>query len=237
MKKGITVKILIGLIAAIIIIGGIVLVIFLNPDKDENQPTEPKTTQSAPTTEKQEPSRTPEPTETEPQTQAAEPLTKQMLSDILVCYSRTNLFGLYIKEYEYVDNPEQLPASEYSECCLAKGLDTVKEAKALTRQYLSAEITAKHWEMNKNAFLEKDGRLYVGIGARGIPSYSPSSFIIEQEGNRAKVFVDVFDSTTEYIQTENFEVAFENGRWIMVTEPTAAYTKTPYPPYPQDTIW
>ena len=85
MKKGITDRILIGLIAAIIIIGGIVLVIFLNPDKDENQPTEPKTTQSAPTTEKQEPSRTPEPKETEPQTQAAEPLTKQMLSDILVC--------------------------------------------------------------------------------------------------------------------------------------------------------
>ncbi|MGN0539498.1 MAG: hypothetical protein ACI4KI_06545 [Candidatus Fimenecus sp.] len=237
MKKGILVKILIGLIALAIIIGGIVFVIFLKPDKDENQPTEPKTTQSASTTEEQEPARTSEPTETEPQTQAAEPLTKQILSDILVCYSRTNLFGLYIKEYEYVDNPEQLPTSEYSECCLATGLSTVKEAKALTRQYLSDEITAKHWEMNKNAFLEKDGKLYVGTGARGIPSYSPSSLKIEQEGNRAKVFVDVFDSTTEYIQTESFEVAFENGRWIMVTEPVSAYFKTPYPSYPRDTIW
>ncbi|MGN0569802.1 MAG: hypothetical protein ACI4N4_04775 [Candidatus Fimenecus sp.] len=231
MKNGISIKILIIVIALATIVGGVVFIIFLKPDNDEKQPSEEKTTVSSLNTGAQAP------TETEPLTQSAEPLTQQILSDILICYSRTSLFGLYIKEYESVDPPEQFPTSKYSECLLAIGLSSVDEGKVLTRQYLSDEIATKYWERSKDAFLEKDGQLYIGTGARGIPSYSPESFKIEQEGNRAKVLVDVFDSTTEYIQTESFEVAFENGRWIMVTAPTFACFISPRPQYPQDVIW
>lgn len=207
-SKTVQIIILIILIITAILIG----VFLLSKDK---QPSSPK------------------PTELPPQTSAAieEPptvtdapivipdLNKQRAAELVKAYTSSIVFGLYIDfENSGITEFRNPPSDRYENYYRAGFFNTVEDGIEFTKQYLAENIFMKTLENSRDAYFTVEGELYVGISSRGYPVYDTDSITIQQNGDTATVYIDVYD-LGEYDETDVFTAKYTDGSWKMTSGP------------------
>lgn len=187
------------------------------------------------------PSSTEESTETvsETETAAQIELTQETAGEILRCYSRTSMFGLFAEtESNYMPISIPKPFDATYDFFKATNFNTVSEGSKLTRQFLSDEIADKYWNMHKDAVFTDNNNVVFAMCGHGIGSYEKTSIRILPTGEgKATVSVDVYDETEEYSGTFSFNAEYNGKQWRMVTEPIYTYNKTELPTNEKEFIW
>lgn len=170
-------------------------------------------------------------------TEEIEMMNERIGADIILAYSRTSLFGLYVDytpgRYAYVENPDYAGYDVYE----AGFFNSVDEGIEFTKQYLSEDIIEPLYEMNKNSFFTENGKLLYAVSGRGVSVYDKDSIRTEQIVDNAKIWVDRYDSMNEYEGTYVIKASYVDGHWIMTSLPEFESFKSPMPQSPSNTIW
>lgn len=169
-----------------------------------------------------------------------EELTKERAKELLRCYLRANLFGLYV-EYEDATGLAEIPDDMYDSSAdyfVVTNFSSIEEGKELTRRYLSDNVADDVWSIYKDNFFEINEKVYFKSFGRGVSAYDSGSIeIANNDVGKAIVKVNSFDETDMYVGTFSFEATLENGVWKMTSPTQYLEYQTPNPSQIGELMW